>query len=208
MGLSPTLDEIRSVHVVAIVEALRDLDPHSEQEAERLRERHEERLRSRELRGLFLDRLASYNSAIQDALTSASMVELRSTCTKLLRDPQGTVAEQDTIRTATAIRLKAFIRDEISSGSKDALSRLEKQLNKDDEENKKSQSDTEDSTIKTGYTVDSDPNTKLDQEDVAGNRDSSETNIIKEKAGKSFSNQLQNMATNTRAPSNSIPSNK
>jgi hypothetical protein len=56
--------------------------------------------------------------------------------------------------------------------------------------------------------LDPNTNTKLDQEDGAGNRDSSETNVIKEKAAKSFSNQLQNMATNTRAPSNTIPSNK
>ncbi len=84
----------------------------------------------------------------------------------------------------------------------------EKQLNKESEENKKSQSNTEDSKIKTGYTVSSDPNTKLEQEDGTGNRDNSETNIIKEKVAKSFSNQLQHMATNTRAPSNDIPSNK
>jgi hypothetical protein len=82
------------------------------------------------------------------------------------------------------------------------------QQNKDNEENKKSQLNTEDSKIESSYTVDSDLNTKLDQEGGVENKDSFETKIIKEKAAISFSNQLQNIATNTRAPSNSIPSNK
>ena len=84
----------------------------------------------------------------------------------------------------------------------------EKQLDKGNEENKKSQLNTKDLEIKRGYTVDSDSNAKLDQKDSTEKKDSSETNITKEKTAKSFSNQLQHMATNTRAPSNGIPSNK
>jgi hypothetical protein len=84
----------------------------------------------------------------------------------------------------------------------------EKQLNKEDEENIKSQSNIEDPKLKSSYTIDSDIDVKPDQGDGSGGRNSSEANMIKEKAAKSFSNQLQHMAKNMRAPSNEVPNNK
>ena len=83
---------------------------------------------------------------------------------------------------------------------------IEKPVSETVEQSEEAQLNTDDSQAKSSHTVEPEPITKLDQEDDSGD------DLVKKKPATSFSSQLlselQKMATNTHAPSDSAPSNE